>query len=69
MSDERSFFGRLRDTFATGRPEGRKPGIAGFRPEPGPFDLPPSEPVVLEGDIPWELREDDDEATSTPPRL
>jgi hypothetical protein len=26
-------------------------------PPRGPFDEPPSEPVVLEGDIPWELRD------------
>lgn len=25
--------------------------------QPGEFDLPPVEPVVLVGDIPWELRE------------
>lgn len=27
---------------------------------PGEFDLPPEEPVVLIGDIPWELRDPDD---------
>lgn len=25
---------------------------------PGEFDLPPEEPVVLIGDVPWELRDD-----------
>lgn len=25
---------------------------------PGEFDLPPEEPVVLVGEVPWELRED-----------
>jgi hypothetical protein len=33
--------------------------IAGLAPDPGPFDEPPAEPVILEGDIPWELREQD----------
>lgn len=27
--------------------------------QPGEFDLPPAEPVVLVGDIPWELRDAD----------
>jgi hypothetical protein len=36
----------------------RKKGVAGFRPEPGPFDEPPAEPVELDpAAIPWELRE------------
>ena len=26
---------------------------------PGEFDLPPEEPVVLIGDVPWELRDAD----------
>lgn len=34
--------------------------VAGFRPEPGPFDSPPVEPVELDpGETPWELREDE----------
>jgi len=33
--------------------------IAGFRPEPGPFDEPPAEPVDLDpAELPWELRDD-----------
>lgn len=49
-----SFFERLREMFGgTGRR-----GIAGFRPEPGPFDAPPAEPVELaEDELPWELRD------------
>jgi hypothetical protein len=27
---------------------------------PGEFDLPPEEPVVLVGDVPWELAEAED---------
>ena len=34
-------------------------GVAGFKREPMIFDEPPAEPVELDGDIPWELREDD----------
>ncbi|WP_375388789.1 hypothetical protein [uncultured Amnibacterium sp.] len=30
-------------------------GDAAF--QPGEFDLPPAEPVVLVGDVPWELRD------------
>lgn len=26
--------------------------------EPGPFDEPPTEPIDLAPDLPWELRED-----------
>jgi hypothetical protein len=29
---------------------------------PGPFDLPPAEPVRLTGEVPWELQESDDAA-------
>jgi len=59
-----SFFERLRNSIGNGT-TGRK-GIAGFRPAPGPFDLPPEEPVELdETEIPWELREDD--VTERPP--
>ncbi|TAL41689.1 MAG: hypothetical protein EPN91_10075 [Salinibacterium sp.] len=42
-------------------------GAARARPgslvaEPGPFDEPPAEPVILDLDeLPWELREADDE--------
>ncbi len=32
----------------------------GHLPEPGPFDSPPEEPVVLDGPIPWELQEGDE---------
>jgi hypothetical protein len=27
---------------------------------PGPFDLPPAEPVVLASPLPWELRDNED---------
>lgn len=57
MTDS-SFFSRLRNTFGSGGPDARKRGIAGFRPPPGPFDSPPSEPIELDADLPWELRED-----------
>jgi len=59
MSDERTFFGRLRDVVGNRPVEGKKAGIAGFRPAPGPFDAPPAEPVVLEGELPWELRDEE----------
>ncbi|MBW4042904.1 MAG: hypothetical protein HIU86_12400 [Acidobacteria bacterium] len=29
----------------------------GIFDQPGEFDLPPAEPVVLVGEIPWELRD------------
>jgi len=58
-ADERSFFGRLRDAFGNSPVEGRKNGIAGFRPAPGPFDAPPPEPIELDGEVPWELRDDE----------
>jgi hypothetical protein len=32
----------------------------GAMAEPGPFDTPPVEPIVLDPDLPWELRETDD---------
>lgn len=35
---------------------GRVSATGGFD-VPGEFDLPPAEPVVLVGEIPWELRE------------
>jgi hypothetical protein len=35
---------------------GRVSASGGFD-EPGEFDVPPIEPVVLIGEIPWELRE------------
>lgn len=35
---------------------GRTTAIGGFD-EPGEFDLPPDMPVVLVGEVPWELRE------------
>ena len=31
----------------------------GIFDQPGEFDLPPAEPVVLVGEIPWELRDAD----------
>ena len=37
---------------------GRTSTTGGFD-EPGEFDLPPEEPVVLLGDVPWELRDAD----------
>lgn len=30
--------------------------ITGGFDEPGEFDIPPEEPVVLVGEVPWELR-------------
>lgn len=35
---------------------GRVSAVGDFD-QPGEFDLPPAEPVVLVGEIPWELRE------------
>ena len=63
MTDDQSFFSRLRDVFGNRPAQGRKNGIAGFRPAPGPFDSPPEEPVVLEGELPWELRDDEPDHT------
>jgi hypothetical protein len=34
--------------------------IRGLVADPGPFDEPPNESVVLAPDLPWELQEDDD---------
>ncbi|MFT4285497.1 MAG: hypothetical protein QM598_11755, partial [Protaetiibacter sp.] len=35
-------------------------------PEPGPFDAPPPEPVELDPDaLPWELRDGEDDASSS----
>jgi hypothetical protein len=49
-----SFFSRLREAFGGGPRR-----IAGFRPEAGPFDAPPAEPVELDdAELPWELRDD-----------
>jgi hypothetical protein len=33
-------------------------GIPGYSPPPIPFGDPPPEPVTIEGEIPWELRDD-----------
>lgn len=30
--------------------------VTGGFDEPGEFDIPPEEPVVLVGEVPWELR-------------
>ena len=38
---------------------GRTSTTGGFD-VPGEFDLPPEEPVVLVGEIPWELQGDDE---------
>ncbi|MDM4761842.1 hypothetical protein QT381_02330 [Galbitalea sp. SE-J8] len=47
-----SLFARLR-----ARLGGGPRAVAGFRPEPGPFDAPPAEPIELdESELPWELR-------------
>ncbi|CAN5362295.1 hypothetical protein BH11ACT3_BH11ACT3_09500 [soil metagenome] len=47
----------------------RKKGVAGFRPEAGPFDEPPAEPVELDpAELPWELREGDAPAAGERPR-
>lgn len=35
---------------------GRRTVLGDFEPA-GEFDAPPAEPVVLLGDVPWELRE------------
>jgi hypothetical protein len=35
--------------------------ITGALDLPGEFDLPPEEPVVLVGEVPWELRDADAE--------
>jgi hypothetical protein len=67
MSDgtnDQGFFERLRGVVGNAPVEGRKKGIAGFRPAPGPFDSPPEEPVVLDGDLPWELRDEPDTTRS-----
>jgi hypothetical protein len=32
--------------------------MLGHSPEPGPFDSPPAEPVILGDDLPWELQDD-----------
>lgn len=38
-----------------------RPSIAGFRPEEGPFDRPPAEPVDLDPrTLPPELRDDEE---------
>jgi hypothetical protein len=34
--------------------------IGGLVADPGPFDEPPNESVLLAPDLPWELQEDDD---------
>jgi hypothetical protein len=41
-------------------------GIAGFRPAPGPFDRPPEEPIELDGELPWELRDDEPRGPGDP---
>jgi hypothetical protein len=52
-----SFFSRLRELVGSGA--GSRRGIAGFRPTPGPFDIPPPDDVELdESELPWELRDD-----------
>ncbi|MES2169143.1 MAG: hypothetical protein V4479_00255 [Actinomycetota bacterium] len=38
-------------------PEGRAP-FSGMTLDPVPFGSPPPEPVVIEGEPPWELREE-----------
>jgi hypothetical protein len=49
-----SLWTRLRSRLSSSK------GVAGFRPEPGPFDAPPAEPVELDPDeTPWELKDDD----------
>ena len=34
--------------------------VGGLVADPGPFDEPPSESIVLAADLPWELQEVDD---------
>lgn len=43
----------------TGMHLGRTSTTGGFD-VPGEFDLPPEEPVVLVGEVPWELRDADE---------
>jgi hypothetical protein len=38
-------------------PEGRAP-YSGMTLDPVPFGSPPPEPVIIEGELPWELREE-----------
>lgn len=38
-------------------PEGRAP-YSGMTLDPVPFGSPPPEPVVIEGELPWELSEE-----------
>jgi hypothetical protein len=40
------------------RKVGRFASWGGWVDDPGEFDIPPSEPVELIGDVPWELRDD-----------
>ncbi len=52
--ETRTTVGRVTDP----QPKRRRRGIAGFSPEPGPFDEPPAEPIELDPDaLPWELRD------------
>jgi hypothetical protein len=37
--------------------------VGGLFPETGPFDEPPSEPIALAPDLPWELQDDGDSAS------
>jgi hypothetical protein len=34
-------------------------GLSGIYTDPLPFGMPPSEPVEIDGDVPWELDDDD----------
>lgn len=58
------FFTRLASRFGTS-----SRSIAGFRPERGPFDEPPAEPVDLDPtELPWELRDEPPSETQESPR-
>ncbi len=55
-----SLWSRLRARLSGPRRGVGARSVAGFRPEPGPFDEPPAEPVELDPDeTPWELKDDD----------
>jgi hypothetical protein len=63
----RLLFGDREQTRVTTPAPVRKKGIAGFRPEPGPFDEPPAEPVDLDpAELPWELRDGDEPSGKRP---
>ncbi|MET0806607.1 MAG: hypothetical protein ABWX98_05870 [Lacisediminihabitans sp.] len=67
--DKPPFLSRLRHALV-GRHEapaasGRNPGMLGHAPEPGPFDEPPTEPIELDGPLPWELSESETRESET----